>query len=262
MDCQEVRELLDAHALGAAEKHEAEAVESHVADCVRCWDELSKAQQSAAMLALSGPVLAPPERISARLMDRAAREASSRGLPTTTRAGGFRLGWQAAAGALGVASIAALAFAGFLQVQVSDLQDEKSDLAHQVQAASTESAQQKQIVAVLSAPDAQKIPMSAVSAQPDASVVYNWSRSATKGFLVCQHLPPSGPDQSYQVWFTVSEQPRSVTTFQSSDGTCQVPMDLSVLRGRPDGIGISVEKAGGSDAPTGKWLMYADFPRQ
>jgi hypothetical protein len=262
MDCQEVRELLDAYALGAAEKHEAEAVENHVADCVRCWDELSKAQQSAAMLALSVPVLAPPERIGRRLMDRAARETSPRGPRTTSRAGGFRLGWQTAAAVLGVASIAALAFAGFLQVQVTDLQDEKSDLANQVQAAGTEAAQQKQIVAVLSAPDAQKIPMSAVTAQPNASVVYNWSRSATKGFLVCQDLPPSGPDQSYQVWFKVSGQPRSVTTFQSSDGTCQVAMDLSVLHGRPDGIGISVEKAGGSEAPTGKWLMYADFPHQ
>jgi hypothetical protein len=260
MDCPELRELLDAYALGAAEKHEAEAVESHVADCVRCWDELSKAQQSAAMLALSIPVLAPPERIGPQLMDRAAREASPRGT-RTSRAGGFRLGWQAAAGALGVASIAALAFAGFLQVQVTDLQDQKSDLANQVQAASTDAAQQKQIVAVLSAPDAQKIPMSAVTAQPDVSVVYNWSRSATKGFLVCQDMPPSAPDQSYQVWFKVSGQPRSVTTFQSSDGTCQVAMDLSVLHGRPDGIGISVEKAGGSEAPTGKWLMYSDFPR-
>ncbi len=53
MVCKEVRELLDAYALGAAEANEANAVDEHVADCVRCWSSLNEAQRAAATIALS-----------------------------------------------------------------------------------------------------------------------------------------------------------------------------------------------------------------
>lgn len=56
MDCREVAELLDAYALGAAEREEDLAVREHVADCVRCWDELTDAQRTAALLALAVPL--------------------------------------------------------------------------------------------------------------------------------------------------------------------------------------------------------------
>ena len=42
MDCDQVGELLDAYALGAAEADEAAALEEHVADCVRCWSSSMK----------------------------------------------------------------------------------------------------------------------------------------------------------------------------------------------------------------------------
>ncbi len=61
MECKEVRGLLDAYALGAAEADEANALEVHVADCVRCWSSLNEAQRAAATIALSTVLQRAPD---------------------------------------------------------------------------------------------------------------------------------------------------------------------------------------------------------
>ncbi len=61
MKCEQVRDLLDAYALGAAEADEANALEEHVADCVRCWSSLNEAQRAAASIALSTVLLRAPD---------------------------------------------------------------------------------------------------------------------------------------------------------------------------------------------------------
>ncbi|HET8944105.1 MAG TPA: zf-HC2 domain-containing protein, partial [Dehalococcoidia bacterium] len=73
-DCEHVREILDAYAIGAAETADARAIEEHVADCVRCWEELSKARQTAALLALTSPMSKAPAALEGRIVDAAARE--------------------------------------------------------------------------------------------------------------------------------------------------------------------------------------------
>lgn len=63
MDCDEVKELLDAYALGAADADEAAALEEHMGDCVRCWPSFTEAQQAAASLALSVSLQQAPESL-------------------------------------------------------------------------------------------------------------------------------------------------------------------------------------------------------
>ncbi len=275
MDCRQIMELLDAYALGASDQDEARAIEGHVADCVRCWEEFSKSQQTAALLSLALPIQPVPERVGRRLMAAAARETPKdrRREPRAGLFGRLRLSWPALAGAMSLAGIASLAFAVFLQVQMNDLRDDKTALAEQVQSTNRELALQvglagrqldteKQMFAVLSAPDTAKVPLSPVSTAAPverASVIYNWSAQTRKGFMLCQDMPPLSGDQVYQVWFTTNGDAHSAGTFRPDDGSCQVAMDLSFLRARPEGLGISVEQAGGSDRPTDKWLLYADF---
>lgn len=267
MDCPEVMDLLDAYALGATDRGEAREIEGHIADCARCWEELSKSQQTAALLALALPMPEVPERVGRRLLEAAAREQPrARWAPRAGLFGRLRLSWPALAGAMGLAGVASLAFAGFLQVQMNDLRDDKTALEQQVQSTSLELARQldteMQMFAVLSAPDTLKVPLAPVSTAAPvlrASVIYNWSAQSRKGFMLCQDLPPLSGDQVYQVWFTSDGGARSAGTFRTDDGTCQMAMDLSFLSARPDGLGISVEQAGGSDRPSGGWLLYADF---
>ena len=68
MDCERIRDLLDAYALGAADATEAAAIEEHVADCVRCWSSLEEAQRVAASLALSTVLQKAPQPLRSRVL--------------------------------------------------------------------------------------------------------------------------------------------------------------------------------------------------
>jgi anti-sigma factor RsiW len=63
MDCEQVKELLDAYALGAAEPEEAAALEEHMEDCARCWHSFNEAQRAAAAIALSATLCRAPESL-------------------------------------------------------------------------------------------------------------------------------------------------------------------------------------------------------
>ena len=273
MDCAQVMELLDAYALGASDRAEAHGVERHVADCVRCWEELTRAQRTAAMLALAIPMKEAPARLENRIMREAEREKVH--IRTQPRPGLFqrlRWTWPATAATFGAVSAVALAFAAFLQVQVQDLRDDRNLLQEQVRAANvqltqqlinadTEQQQQKIFNAVFADPSAVKLPVTPTS-ETGAAANYNWSPTAQKGFVTCSNLPPLPAGKVYQVWFTAQNKATPMATFRPSyDGTCRVTMDLSNLDGQPAGIGISREDFPGSaDRPTTPWLMYAHLP--
>jgi anti-sigma-K factor RskA len=259
MECPQVVELLDAYALGALEKREAGELERHVGDCVRCWEEMSKSQRTAALLALSVPIHQVPGRVRDRLMERASRErVAVRSAPLFQR---LRIGWPTTVRALALSGIAAFVFAVVLQMQMSDLRGDKNQLQQELSSASTELEQQKQIVAVLSASDNRKVPVQPTSLSSEAESVYNWSRENRAGFIVCHNFPSLEEGRVYQVWFTTSDSVEPVATFVPQGGDCQIPMDMSRVSWRPDGIGISVEPEGGSERPSGRWFAYASFER-
>lgn len=263
MDCEQVRELLDAYALGAAEGDEAAGLEGHVADCIRCWEELTKSQQTAAMLALAIPIQSPPEYLEGRVMKQA--EVQRRPAAPAGAGGGFfsrlRVGWPATAGALAVASVAALAFAALLQVQLTDLRDDKEGLEAQVQADSQVLSDMQEIMTVAFSDDLSTTELAAVStAGISGSALYGWSRKHLSGFIICQDLPPLEEDQVFQAWFHAGENVVNAGTFRSEDGTCHLPVELSSSMPL-SGFGISIEPEGGSARPSSGWLMYADFGR-
>jgi anti-sigma factor RsiW len=75
MKCADVGKLLDAYALGATGPGEANAIEEHLTDCLRCWDRLRESQKAAALLFLAVPLKEPREELRRRIMAQAAREA-------------------------------------------------------------------------------------------------------------------------------------------------------------------------------------------
>ena len=260
MKCDETKDLLDAYALGAVDRDEAYRLEGHVADCLDCWEELSKSRRTAALLSLSVPIQAAPDTLRRRVMARAqmdeARSERRYLLPK------LRPTWRSAVGAMGVAAVGALFFASLLQVQVAGLRGDKNDIAQQLTAASTQLEQQRQIVAVLSASDSEKISMDSAALRSEAESVYNWSRDSAAGFIVCNNFPALPLGQVYQVWFTTTGRVEPVATFvPHADGGCQIPMDMSRIEWRPDGIGISIEPEGGSSSPTRGWFAYASFDK-
>jgi anti-sigma-K factor RskA len=257
--CQEVMDLLDAYALGAVDKADAIGLDRHVADCVRCWEELNKAQRTAALLALSIPLAEAPRQLGERIMVAAQRK----GRAAPFGSGFFqrlRLISPVTAGASAMAGVVALIFAGFLQM--GDLQDENNSLERQVEAADTELAQQQQVLAVLSASDTQKLPMGAISTRRGPTGVYTWSAVEGTGFLSLRDLPSQPDQQVYQLWFTFDKQALPVGTCVPLNGSCDFAVQFGLTRRQPDGVGVSVEPAGGSLAPTSKWLLFASFDNE
>jgi hypothetical protein len=251
--------MLDAYALGAVDGEDAYKLEGHVADCLECWAELNKSRRTASLLALSVPIRRAPDKLRRRIMNEAQAGDAAEDRPSLLQ----RL-WhpnrRPALAGLGMAAMLVLVFGSALQVQMSDLRGDRNQLAQELDVASTEIDQQRQILAVLSAPDSERVPMDQASLRSSAESVYSWSRQSDAAFILCDGFPALPPGQVYQVWFAFRNGAESVATFvPKADGGCQIPMDLSRVNSRPEGIGISIEPEGGSIEPTRSWFAYAAF---
>lgn len=272
MDCQEIRDLLDAYALGASDAAEAKSIEVHVAECVRCWDELTSAQQTAALLALAVPVETAPARVEQRLIATAQRERSPIQTRTEPRRGfwqRYRIPWPAAAGTFGAVSAAALTVSAVFAMQVQDVRDENQELESQLQATALDLQEQAQITStqrdtqrvmftVLSDDTREAVDVMPESRNVTAEAYYTWSPENHTGLLICENMPDLPAGKVYQLWFTDKGKAYALRPFITAEGTCQVTMDLSFLQDKPSGIGVSIENTpGGAERPTGGWLLYA-----
>lgn len=273
MDCEQVRELLDAYALGAADPADAAVVEEHVADCVRCWGELSKGEQTAALLALTVHIEEAPPRLGERIIARAQRER-----PPDSKSPGIwsrlRVPWPATAGALGVASLAALVVSAFFGLQVQDLRSKNSDLQTQL-TSSTASLQdqvsnankrlsdQQSIFTVLADDHRVQVPVTNPAGTGAAKAFYTWSPAQHEGFVLCEGLPALVAGTMFELWVVTksgsAQKANPMQAFDSSNGACQVTMNYSSLSGTPTGVGITVEKAPMSATQHASWLLYGSL---
>ena len=258
MDCEQIKEILDAYALGAAEKAEAEALEEHVADCVRCWESLNEAQRATALLALSTAIEEASPYLRHRILDEARRQGRpSRGAGRLLA--GLKRLWPAGVGVLAAAGVAALVLAVFVQAEMNDLQDENGQLERQVQEAGTLLGEQRQLMAVMAAPDLQQVSLHSPQPGSDALATYYWSLNTQSGFLVCNKLPPLAENQSYQVWILADGEAIPAGTFQPWKGIGQLPIDLSISDKRHTAIIVTIEDADGSDRPSGEPFLLASL---
>ena len=270
MDCSEIRDIIDAYALGAGSPEDAAPIESHVAECIRCWDELGKSQRTAALLALSASMKDVPEGLEDRIMAIARREAAAGGRlerrqPLLQR---LRLSWTSAAAGLGLASVAALAFAGVLQAQVNDLKAENDRMESQMRG-TTQALENRVRDANAAADNAEGLLISLVSTSPqgvelkpaaESAVFYTWGADGEVGWVMCQHLADAPDGMVYQVWFNEDTVSAPAVAFTPEDGDCLLPVDLTALTMAPTGIGISLEESGVTSDGPDHWLAYAHFP--
>jgi hypothetical protein len=262
MDCDEVRELLDVYAVGAAEPAEAAAIEAHVADCVRCWSTLNEAQRVAASLALGGTIQRSPEPLRRRVLAEASRAETA---PAEGGSRGVRqwLGhlWPVGAGVLTAAAAASLAFTFVLQGEVSDLQDENDQLESQVEAADQSITDQQQVMAVLAAADARQVEMTSVGeTSGDVWGSYLWSSRNRTGVILCDNLPPLGSGEVYKVWLLTDASAYEMTAFDSWSGAGYFELGKVSVPETEDrvGIGLSIDDA---DARRpGELVLRAEFP--
>jgi anti-sigma-K factor RskA len=241
----EVHTLAGAYALDALTEIERAAFARHLATCEACATEVAGLTEAASRLALLD-AQAPPARLKDAVLNEvyrtrqvgAVRSASAVRSPSAVRGR-----WLAAVAAavVGLAGIA-----GVWAVQESRLSDARDQTA-QLQ------EDQARIVSVLSAPDAQ---VRAAAADVGGRVTLVVSPTMRDGVVVVAGLPTPAPDRAYQLWLIDDGDAASVGLLPAGTGSGTA---LLHDMGRADTLGITLEPAGGSPAPTTRVLAGIDL---
>jgi anti-sigma-K factor RskA len=225
----EIHDLTAGYALDALDAPEREAYEAHLAGCARCREELASFSEVAGALAVAAGGPAPDPALRERVL-RAAREDGAQVVPLATRRRSPAVPVLSAVAA--VAAVVALGL-GIWGASVSgDLDDTRSALERERQAA-----------AVLADPDARTVAL----ASGDGRIVVDPDGDAV---LVVRGLEPAPSGRTYQAWVIEGGEPASAALFPGSDDASVVPLEEQV----PDGavVAVTVERAGGAEAPTGE----------
>ncbi len=239
MNCDSVRELIDAHALGATEPAERAAIDEHIGGCRDCARSFDEAVAVAGALALAVPLRAPPAELRARVIAAAAASPAGADGPqaaparmssvaTQTRRSGAispdaapdsgrllrYLGRAAVVGALAV-GLGGLGVSGLMMDRVDDIESENSAMASDLAALraaaapsgtsaigelSAEMGRQRTALAVLGASDTARLNLQAQPAVEGANASYYWTPAGATGVLLCTNLAPPPAGMEYRIW--------------------------------------------------------------
>jgi anti-sigma factor RsiW len=223
-----IHELTPGYALDALDPDERRDYEAHLAECERCQEELASFWQTTEALAIAATGPAPSEG----LRDRILAEARAEGqvvVPLEVARRRSRVAPVLGAAAA-IAAVVALAV-GLWAAQVSgDLDDARSALERERAAA-----------AVLADPQARTVALAAGEGRlvvaPDGSAA-----------VVLDGLDPAPAGKTYELWIDDGGGPAPAGLFPGRDGREVVAVEGAVETG--DVVAVTVEDAGGAEAPT------------
>ena len=229
----DIHTLAGAYALHAIDDLERARFERHLAECPSCAAEV--AELNDAMAAFSDATIeTPPARMRAAVLAR------STATPQTQRSVSRRTSrlpavrWRRLAAA--AAAVVVLCGAGAAGYEIAN---------HSALGGNTRvSAENKQIAAVLAAPDAR---LHGATATGGGKVTVVSSHSLNEAVAVLGKLPSPGADHAYQLWVISDGSPRSAGVLAAgSTGATEL---VSGIRGAQL-IGVTREPPGGSRTPT------------
>ena len=220
---ESIHELTAAYVLDALDERETDEYERHLAQCDRCRDELASLSGAAAALAYGVEAPPPPAALRGRILEAARAEREN--IVPLRRRRPFQLVTAAAA----VAACAAVAFGVWAATLDRSLSRERAARAAEVRAAM-----------ILSDPAAQRI---ALAGRPGALYVEPGGDAA----LVVQALPAAPREKTYEPWVIRGGTARRAGLFRGGGRTI-VALERPVPRGSL--VGVTLERAGGVDAPT------------
>ncbi|MFY1676963.1 anti-sigma factor [Streptomyces sp. WMMC905] len=233
-----------AYALHALPEDERAEMERHLAACATCDRETRELQATAARLALATTTRPAPE-VKERTMERVRHVRQDP--PRATRHKGphplRRLAPLGLAAAVVLGTVSGAALWQHRQWRGDALRVERAE------------ARAADLAEVLTAPDA-AIGTRRTDDGVAGSVVV--SRERDRAVFVSATLPPLGEGEVYQLWFADPDamRPAGIMTDDERDGAV-------LLRGpirAAAGVGLTVEPAGGSAAPTTEPILTLAFP--
>lgn len=224
-----VHDLAAAYALDAIEGRELRRYEKHLASCDSCPATVDRLREVAGALA-STVELDSPEGMRHTVLEQLGTTPQETTSPTELAPSPRLRSWVAIA----AVTIAAVGVGAVVGNQLSDNGSLVSEIVAQ--------------------PDAE-----VVSLQGPSTAVANfvYSTSLGQGVLVARGLDDIGDDMTYQAWLIGDGEPVPVGLFRADNGnaTFEVVGDLAATAQ----LGVTIEPAGGSPAPTGEIQLVADF---
>jgi anti-sigma-K factor RskA len=206
----EPHDLVAAYALDALDEREEREFEQHLASCERCREELAGLREAAAGLAYGAVGPEPPPELKRHILEQARAERPNV-IPFPQRRS-----WAAP-----VAAAAALAAAFALGVGVWATARPKSS---------------DPLAAVLSKPGAKVMPL-------DGKGTLAWAPDGSAAVALTVPRAPAG--KTYEAWVMRKGTAKPAGLFSRS---AVFRIDQSVPRGSV--VGVTLERAGGTDAPT------------
>jgi anti-sigma-K factor RskA len=253
LDHDALRELIPLHAIGALSGAERNAVESHLATCAECAEELRAFAPVGMALAQVAPQVDPPASLRAAILA-AAQPAK------TARTTSSIMPWLAAAARLAI-TVGMGIYMASLQRRIRALEGDLraallrvDDGERRVNVAMRAAADAQTPLSVLTAPDVRRIDLAGQAAAPSASARAFWSRS--RGLVItAANLPPLPAGRIYQLWFVARPAPVSAGLLTPDAGgslttTLPTPADVP----NPTALAVTIEPEGGVPSPTG--AMY------
>ena len=243
--CQAIEPLLAAYALGALEPDERVAVEQHLDSCDTCPPLLADYRSVAQAMLMLTPRVEPPTGLRRGLETAIGRPRAGHGIEV-------RRGWPRPLGWGLAASLAVMiALNLFLVQQITALRRDQGRLSEQI--GGIQMAQ-----AIGTYPGSESLTFEDGDAY--GTFVYNPERPMAA--MYAWGLPRLPAGQIYQVWLRTADDRRvSGGMFQAQGGKAFtiVVIHSPQPMGEFAGFGVTIEPAGGSQAPTRPPILASDF---
>ena len=236
------RENIPAYALGTLDAEEVAALESHLKTCAACQTELAEYRAVGDALLTAIPPKSPSAALRRRLQSQ---------LPSAQKRMRPRLNWSFSQVAMAAALVLLLAMNLYSILQVRALQLEQAHLAHQYRTGET-------VLSMLSYPTTQRLAIN--SDDVVGSLLLDEDRDILA--LIVWNMPELPANQTYQIWLIDPQDGRVSAGLFRPEGdrayTTRIVFPEQSLSNFT-GIGVTVEPAGGSAAPTGERVFKVDF---
>jgi anti-sigma-K factor RskA len=264
LDQDVFRESAALYVLGALPPDERLAFEAHAQTCADCADEVRSLRAVASALLKSVPQIDPPASLRDRVLGHQGPMAALNVVPTVRAA---RVSWTTPAW-LSVAALVLVTLGlgdyavtlkqriGGLELHLQDVMARLDRSERQVEAATRAATSAQLRMAVLVAPDMNRVDLAGQPPSPRAVGRAFWSR--TRGLVfTASSLPPLPSGRIYQLWVVTASQPISAGLIRpdgsgSVTASFETPPDIPA----PVAMALTLEPAGGVPAPTGdKYLV-------
>jgi anti-sigma-K factor RskA len=262
------KEMLPARALSALDAGDNRTLNEHLLVCSECRREFENWESISSSLALNALPIEPSAELRDRIMSQVRAERKSQ----TAEAPASRVvplaapkknvtspAWSDGLIAAGIIFSILVGWIALLSRENRSARNELARLTEQVKTTEQQLAQERQIVALLTAPGSRFMELTATSSSPGSRgmLAYN---SNGQAMLLTNGLPSAPAGKGYQLWFIVGSQPlpgKVFNTDQSGSGTLRddLPRDLD----DKTVFAITMENAEGAKTPTGPILLRSDL---